>query len=279
MTTVTLGIKNQFGLLHQRSRIADHNFKLHQKIADIFANIQPDFTIVDGLEATNFGHYPAESQAARSVVPMNLLFGGNDALAVDIAGGHLLGFQLEEIEHLRLAAAYAPEAPAWDQIIIENRPLFDKNCQQFSWDLLELFPETVTIIRGQTRCCTEGCKRNTEAVLEVLSQDFNGQGNFSIVMGKDADPRQVATLTGPIHLAGDCAIADCYTGLLNRIGKKQITLSPGCNNLAATVDGLSKWMKIHPLKLVPINPIKSLFLLARAKLNGSKAIIPPLIKF
>lgn len=278
MTTVTLGIKNQFGLVHQKSRIADHNFKLHQKIADIFANIQPDFTLVDGLEATNFGHYPAESQTSRCVVPMNLLFGGDNPLAVDIAGGHLLGFQQAEIEHLRLAAAYAPDARSWDQITIENRPLFDKHRQQFSWDLLELFPENVTVVRGQTRCCTEGCKRNTEAVLEVLAQDFNGQGNFSIVMGKDAAPGQVAALKGPVHLAGGCAIADCHTGLLSRLGKKQITLSPGCNNLAATVDGLSKWMKVHPLKLVPVNPMVSLYLLTRAKLSGSKAIIPPLIK-
>lgn len=278
MTTVTLGIKNQFGLVHQMSRIQDHNFKLHQKFADIYANIRPDFTLVDGLEATNYGHYPAGAQADKCVVPVHLLFGGNDPLAVDITGAAFLGFGAEEVEHLRLAAGERIDEYRLENIEIVNRHLFDERRQHFSWELLEIFPGDVQILRGKTRCCREGCKRNTEAVLEVLYQDFAGKGGFSILMGKDVDPAEADRIQGPVHIAGDCAISDNYNRLEQRLGRKMITCSPGCNNLAATVDGLTKWMKISPLKLVPMNPLISLGLLLRARIGGTKANIPPVLK-
>ena len=279
MTTVTLGIKNQLGLVHQMSRIADHNFRLHQKLADIYANIQPDFTLVDGLEATNYGHYPPLAQAERCVVPLNVIFGGDDPLAVDVVGARFLGFDLGQVEHLKLAAEYKTGEPRFDRIEIENRHLFEERKQQFSWDLLELFPKDVSIIRGRTRCCTEGCKRNTEAVLEVFAQDFGGTGGFTILMGKDIDSGDIANVTGRVHIAGDCAIHDWYQEMCQRIGKKNITISPGCNNLAATIDGLARLMTISPLKLVPINPIKSLKILLQARLHGTKANMPPVLRF
>jgi len=278
MSTVTLGIKNQLGLVHQMSRIPDHNHRLHQKLADIYAGIQPDFTLVDGTEATNFGHYPSQAHQDKCVVPMNLLFGGDDPMAVDVVGAELLGFDLGSVEHLKLAAEYNIGISDFQNIEIVNQDLFDQRKKKFTWDLLEMFPDDVDIIRGEIMCCTEGCRRNTEACLEVFAQDFGGKGGFSIVMGKGADPQKIDQIKGSVHLAGDCAISEWYPMLKKCLGKRKITCSPGCNNLAATVDGLTKWMKITPLQLVPINPLKSLWLLTLAKLNGSRANITPILK-
>jgi hypothetical protein len=50
-----------------------------------------------------------------------------------------------------------------------------------------------------------------------------------------------------------------------------------CNDLASTTGALTKLMKVSPLKMVPINPVRSVQLLVLAKLKGSKARIPPLI--
>ncbi|HQG30943.1 MAG TPA: DUF362 domain-containing protein [Deltaproteobacteria bacterium] len=278
MTTVTLGIKNQFGLVHQKSRIADHNFKLHQKLADIYANIRPDFTLIDGIEATNYGHYPALALKDQCVVPLNVLIGGDDPLAVDIVGSKFLGFDLKEVEHLKLAAKYGLGESRISKIEIVNKALFDERRQSFSWNLLEKFPPEVKIVRGKTMCCTEGCKRNTEALLEVLSQDFKGKGSFTIFMGKGIDRADIEGANAPVHIAGDCAIGECYQELCKRLGRSKVTTSPGCNNLAANLDGMMKWLHITPLKLVPVNPIKSLKLLILAKLHGTKANIPPVIK-
>lgn len=273
MTTVTLGIKNQFGLVHQKSRIPDHNFKLHQKLADIYANIRPDFTLIDGIEATNYGHYPALSQEKLCVVPLNLLIGGDDPMAVDIVAARFLGFGIDEVQHLKCAAEYGIGESAFDRITIENSGLFDARRQNFSWDLLEKFPEGVRILKGKTLCCREGCWRNTEAVLEVFGQDYAGRGGFTILMGKGIDPAEVAGITGRVHIAGDCAMAEWYQELKGRLGRGRVTVSPGCNNLARTIDGLGKQMKIPPLRLTPINPLKSLALLAEAHLHGTKANI------
>ena len=127
-------------------------------------------------------------------------------------------------------------------------------------------------------CCTEGCRRNTEAVLEVFGQDYEGKGSFTILMGKGIAGSDVAGLSGPVHIAGDCAISEWYPELSRKLGKSKITVSPGCNNLAKTIDGITRWLHIHPLKLVPINPLKSLALLIQAKLHGSKANITQVVK-
>ena len=164
-------------------------------------------------------------------------------------------------------------------IVLSVPRYLHKYYNQTNNHLLEVFPKDVKILRGKTRCCIEGCRRNTEAVLEVFYQDFDGKGDFSILMGKGVDQEEAGRINGPVHLAGDCAIADNYQKMKKRIGKKRITCSPGCNNLAATVDGLTKWMKISPLKLVPMNPLKSLGILVQAKISGSKANIPPVLKF
>jgi len=277
MTTVTLGIKNQFGLVHQMSRIPDHNFKLHQKIADIYANIRPDFTLIDGIEATNYGHYPALAQEKTCIVPTRVIVGGDDPMAVDVVATRFLGFDLEEVEHLRRAADYGFGESDFEKIAIENRDLFDGRRQHFSWDLLEVFPENVRIIRGKDLCCREGCRRNTEAVLEVFGQDFAGKGGFTILMGKGIDRGEVDRISGRVHIAGSCAIQDHGLALQRRLGRRNVTMSPGCNDLARTVHGLCRQMKVLPLSLSKADMVSSAALLVAAQLHRTRASIVPLI--
>lgn len=273
MTTVTLGIKNQFGLLHHASRIADHNYRLHQKIADIFAAIQPDFTLIDATEATDHGHYPALALEKDCVIPKNLLVGGDDPMAVDVVAAAFLGFDIHEVEHLRLASALGYGEHELGRIEIENPRLFEERRGRFSYDLLERFPAGVRILRGKDMCCREGCRRNTETVLEVFGADFGGKGGFTILMGKGIDPGEVSTVTGRVHIAGDCAMAEWYSVLVDRLGKRNVTVSPGCNNLAKTIDGIAAQLGIPAYRLSPLNPVTSLALLLEARLNGTKANI------
>jgi len=101
MSQVTLSIKNQFGFIHQESRIADHNYRIHQKFADIYRILRPDFVLVDGMIATNHGHYIAVANTDKCIVPMNLLISGKDPLAVDVVGADLIGYTIDDVEHLR----------------------------------------------------------------------------------------------------------------------------------------------------------------------------------
>ena len=96
-------------------------------------------------------------------------------------------------------------------------------------------------------------------------------------MEKGIDHQEIKLLKGRVHLAKGCVIEDHGLMLLKKLGKKNVTMSHGWNNLAETIYGLYKQMNINPLKLVPVNPIFSLLLLAQAKMNGSKVMIPRLI--
>jgi uncharacterized protein (DUF362 family) len=277
MSQVTLSIKNQFGLVHQRSRITDHNYRLHQKFADIYRLLRPDFALIDGLIATNHGHYPTTYNAGKCIVPMNLLIGGPDPLATDVVGAALMGFSLAEVKHLDFCRATGIGQSDMEQIDIINRPLFDERKQKFTCELLDDYPPDIIFLRGSERCCKEGCRRNTESIVEMIYRDHDGKGGFTILMGKGIDKQAVDRIKGRVHIAGSCAIQDYGVALQRRLGKRNVTISPGCNDLALSTAGLCKQMRIHPLRLSRVDPVRSAALLITARLKGSQANIVPLI--
>ncbi len=277
MSQVTLSIKNQFGLVHQNSRIADHNYRLHQKFADIYRVLRPDFALIDGLIATTHGHYPSTFNASRCVVPMDVLIGGPDPLAVDVVGAAMMGFTLKDVKHLELSAATGIGQSDIEKIDIVHKELFDTRRKKLTCELLDDYPPDITFLRGQERCCKEGCRCNTETVVEMLYRDHEGKGGFTILMGKGIDKKDIDKITGRVHIAGSCAIQDYGVMLQTRLGKKNVTMSPGCNNLALTVYGLCKQMKVNQISLAGVGIIQSVAPLIMAKLKGSRANIVPLI--
>ncbi len=80
-----------------------------------------------------------------------------------------------------------------------------------------------------------------------------------------------------MHIAGSCAVQEHGVALQARLGKRNVTMSPGCNDLALTVHGLCRHMGILPLMLSKVDLVRSVALFIAAKLNGSKANIVPLI--
>ena len=277
MSQVTLSIKNQFGLVHQRSRIADHNYRIHQRFADIYRVLRPDFALIDGLIATTHGHYFPTANADRCVVPMDLLIGGPDPLATDVVGAALMGFGVEDVEHLRLSRETGIGEGEFERIELANRHLFEERKKQLTDQLLEDFPPRLEILRGRELCCMEGCRGNTESVVELLYRDHRGAGGFTILMGKDLDPAAVAAVRGRVHVAGGCALQDYGVALKERLGARNVTTSPGCNDLALTVAGLCKQMGVQPLALSRASLISTAALFVKAKLKGSKANIVPFI--
>jgi hypothetical protein len=277
MSQVTLSIKNQFGLVHQRSRIADHNYRIHQKFADIYRVLRPDFVLIDGLIATNHGHYPTEYNADKCVVPMDILIGGSDPLATDVVGAALIGFNLTDVKHLDLCRATGIGQSDIDQINIINRPLFEERKQSFTCELLDDYPPDITFLWGKERCCKEGCRRNTESVVEMLYRDHGGKGGFTILMGKGIDKQAVDHIKDRAHIAGSCAIQDYGVALQARLGRKNVTMSPGCNDLALTVYGLCKHMRVNQVSLSGLSLIQTAAPFIMAKLKGSQANIVPLI--
>jgi len=277
MSQVTLSIKNQFGLVHQMSRIADHNYRLHQKFADIYRVLRPDFVLIDGLIATNHGHYPTAYNTSKCVVPYDLLIGGSDPLATDVVGSALMGFDIKDVKHLELSSATGIGEGDIAQINIVNKPLFDARKKKLTCELLDDYPPDITFLRGKDRCCKEGCRRNTECIVEMIYRDHGGKGGFTIMMGKGIDKQEIDRIKGRVHIAGSCAIQDYGMALQKRLGKHAVTMSPGCNNLALSTAGLCKHMGIKPIQLSKADLLHSGQLFITAKLKGSRANIVPLI--
>ncbi len=275
MGTVTLGVKNQYGLIMQKDRIRDHNFNLHRKFADIYAVIRPDFTLIEGIWAMNHGHDQAEGLVERCVERLDVLIGGDDTLAVDAVGCDIMGIDPYAVEHLRLAAEDGLGTIDLTGIeVIGDREPFRR---QYTCEILDVFPSDVPIIKGRERCCPEGCDLNTIMVLQYLFVDFHGEGGFTIVMGKGHDEGELEKLEGRVLVVGDCAVEEAYPMLSRRLGKKAVRKVEGCNNLRDILGALTPLMKVNPLKMVPLPPLESLGLLVNARLHRTTARITPLI--
>jgi hypothetical protein len=111
----------------------------------------------------------------------------------------------------------------------------------------------------------------------MLYRDHSGKGGFTILMGKGIARTEVDKITGRVHLAGSCAIQEHGIALLARLGKRNVTMSPGCNDLALSTAALCKQMKVNPMSLSKANLVSSAALLITAKLKGSRANIIPLV--
>jgi hypothetical protein len=229
------------------------------------------------LIATTHGHYPTAYNLDKCVVPMNLLIGGLDPLATDVVGAALMGFEVADVKHLDLCRTTGIGIGDLDRIDIINKPLFEERKKNLTCELLDDYPPDLTFLKGKERCCKEGCRRNTESVVEMLYRDHGGKGGFTILMGKGIDKQAVDKITGRAHIAGSCAIQDYGVSLQARLGKRHVTMSPGCNDLALTVHGLCRQMGILPIALSQINPLQSAALFMTTKLKGSQANIVPLV--
>jgi uncharacterized protein (DUF362 family) len=98
-TLVTLGLKNQKGLLSPEDKKRFHKTGLHRPVAELLKAVRPDLTILDGFLALE-GDGPL---AGGRRVRLGVVAAGTDALAVDATGCRLMGIDPLEVEHLRLA--------------------------------------------------------------------------------------------------------------------------------------------------------------------------------
>ena len=271
MAEVTLGIKNQWGFPQQGDRRADHNFNLPHKLADVLGYIRPDFTLIEGVEATIHGHYPVTAFADTCVLPFKVLIGGANVVATDMVGAKLFGLAADDVPHIKIALerGYGGDVQAWEDIeVIGDISDFT---QRYPTDLYQKFPEDVTILRGRERLCKEGCQNNPLTLLQVLGFDHGGKGGWTLVMGKGHDPAEIAAIEGKVLVAGRCAAAEVGDALVERLGKKNVYFSGHCNDLCASINAMCHLMHVNPLVMAPWPFMASMGLIAQAKLHGSKA--------
>jgi uncharacterized protein (DUF362 family) len=97
-TTVTLGMKNMFGLLPDKLKGKYHMKGINKVIVDINTVLKPALTVIDGFVGME-GRGPSDG----TPVQMDLIIAGSDPVATDATGCRVMGFDPHEISHIRKA--------------------------------------------------------------------------------------------------------------------------------------------------------------------------------
>lgn len=279
MAVVTLGMKNQYGFVSHKERTVYHDTRLHAVLSDLLEYIKPDITLIDGTEALCHGNIPVIAFKDEIVKKYNILVGGRDTVAADVVGARILGYGVDDVPVLKLARERGLGETDLSKIDISglDPTSFTERCD---WEPYPRFPEDVKIIKGKEKLCLEGCESNPLLIMQFMTYDNRGKGDFFIVMGKGFDDDLVDQLRADGYtrglVAGKCAVEDVGSKLQAAFGKKNVYFSRECNHMPDTISALVKLMGVPTLDLAPTSTFKSLMLIISAKLHGSKAIVPAL---
>jgi len=276
MTTVTLGVKNQqaFPIHEDRMRFHNHD-TLHLRLARLYRMVRPDFCVIEGVTAVFHGNAPPRTLLDECSAQLNILIGGQDTVAVDTVGARVLGYTIEEVEHLRLTAEWGLGEGRLERIeVVGDLGRFQT---RYPYTLLRRFHPDVRIVEGRERACVEGCKGNSEVILEILTNDFSGQGGFTIVFGKGFEDADLEDLPGDIMIVGQCAVGERGAELRRRYPKRRIIEVGAHNDLRGIIAGLNTLMNVKTLDMIPLNPLRSSWLLLQAKLHGLNSRLPPML--
>ena len=110
-TTVTLGMKNMFGLLPDKIKFKYHLKGISKVVVDINTVLRPALTVIDGFVAME-GKGPIKGNP----VKMDTIITGVDPIATDATACRVMGFDPHRISHIRLA--YEKNLGEIDQIEI-----------------------------------------------------------------------------------------------------------------------------------------------------------------
>jgi uncharacterized protein (DUF362 family) len=97
-TTVTLGMKNMFGILPDKFKAKYHAKGISSVVVDINSVIKPKLTVIDGFVAME-GKGPVDG----TPVKMDLIIAGKDVVATDATGARVMGIDPHEVKHIRVA--------------------------------------------------------------------------------------------------------------------------------------------------------------------------------
>jgi hypothetical protein len=288
MGVVTLGIKNQWGLPAHGSRRFDHNFNLHHKLVDLLEYLRPDLTLIEGVEGTIHGHYPATSLADQCVKPFRVLIGSRNVVAADLVGARVFGFEVDDVPQLKLSLerGYGDGIRGPEDIVLsgdlESLDGIDlvgdmPEEGKYPFDLIDHLPDDVRLVRGARRACREGCVNNPLSGIQVFHADHGGKGGFTFVFGKGHDPQAIDAIEGRALVVGPCAVEEVSQRLIERLGRRNVYLSEYCNDICAVTEALFHLMKVNPTDLTYLGPMRSLYPYLMARLKRSSSRVPSLL--
>ncbi|AFM40112.1 hypothetical protein Desaci_1073 [Desulfosporosinus acidiphilus SJ4] len=241
---VSLGIKNLKGCLNKRSKQLCHgvgNGELSLMFPHIIEKLPVALTIIDGLYTLEKGPGPTGRSFRK-----NLLISSRDPFACDLVGAAILGYPLDDVEHLSIYAerhGYSRDLADYE---IKGETIEDhKEYVEYDWEWSEedtgpsgFAKRGITglaIRKYDSSLCT-GCSVQYNPMLILLASAYKGQPfpNVEVVSGK----KRLAS-PGFEHsvLFGKCA---CHLNKDNQDINKAISLWGCPPDLKKFVDTLAK---------------------------------------
>ena len=129
-TDVTLNLKNMFGILPRRKKGRYHK-KIDPILADINKAFPPTLSIVDASTCLE-----GEGPFHGNPVDLGLIVAGSNAVAVDSVMAKIMGFEPQEILHIRLASELGLGPKSLDEIKVVGESIemvardFEKSPQE-----------------------------------------------------------------------------------------------------------------------------------------------------
>ena len=219
LTQVTLGLKNMKGILPDSMKKRMHrigakknvlNFELDHAIADLNSIKPPTFTIIDGFVA-NEGYKPGTPGIGGTPVDFNTIVAGGDPVAVDTIGAYLMGFEADEVRHIKYTGDKGIGIHDLNRIDVlgENPERIRRQFKRPSIDGLIFDFKDITIIGGK------GCSGCREACYIALSGMTESQlekiGKSIVMYGVDVDVTEIEENTR-LYLVGNCTFANKIEG-------------------------------------------------------------------
>ena len=221
---MTHALKLNIGILNADERLLYHDWRLEEKIADLYEAGYPDLVVSDSILIGQQG------ELVPKPLHLGVLMMSNNGVAIDSVGARILGFEPDQIEHLRIARARGWEPVSDDQIeIVGDVGLDELRGRTKNFDRTFNDPRTVeTPVRffigprpGGPEICDTGCVNMIKTSLAVMDAYSPGAlknaAPVAVVIGEyegDVDGQG-----HPILLVGDCTkVRGKVTGKTRRIG-------------------------------------------------------------
>ncbi|MBW2058679.1 MAG: DUF362 domain-containing protein [Deltaproteobacteria bacterium] len=212
-TKISMGFKNLKGCLAQSSKKACHNpdHPVDEYLVELGSRLYPHLVVTDGIYAMERG--PMYTGHAHRT---DLVMASRDMFSNDCVGATLVGFQPEQIGHLKGFAGRNGRSLSVDDI--EVRGLNPAECAlqleyDTPWSTDGLVPQIFEKqgiggfqMRNPGQSMCTGCSKVFPAVLVMLLGAYEGKpfDNFEILSGKAMRPSGTAKTT---IFMGDCNYA------------------------------------------------------------------------
>jgi len=198
ITTVTLGLKNMKGLVRPSWKRRFHCEGLNQAIVDLNAAVKPGLSIIDATFGKDLSASPWVSY------PVGLIVASGDIVAADSVCARVMGFDPEEIEHIRLAEERGLGVLDLENIEIRGEKLqewagrFPFSSPKNPFKLAEKSGGRIKIVQGNP--CSV-CLNNLGESLALHEDHLKAFEDVTVLVGPEVKPY---ISSGHIILFGKC---------------------------------------------------------------------------